>query len=155
MDSLPGWWRENITKAGRGHMTQWQRWISQPQSVLLRKAVFQVHMWSGIGFGLYLLVVSVTGSIVVYSNELYVAATRPPLLVTPSGSRLSDDELKAAALRAYPGYSIITIGTGQTPNHAVGISLRGRGGRKDRFFNPYTGADLGNSVPPGIRIVSK
>lgn len=135
--------------------TTWGRWVSQPQTVWLRKAVFQIHLWSGIGFGLYLFVVSVTGSIVVYSNELYVAATRPPVLVTPSGSRLSDDELKAAALRAYPGYWVISMGSSQTPDQAVGISLSGRGGRKDRLFNPYTGTDLGTSVPPGIWAVSK
>src|SRR5215831_7307991 len=155
MDSLPGWWRENITKAGRGHMTQWQRWISQPQSVLLRKAVFQVHLWSGIGFGLYLLVVSVTGSIVVYSNELYRAATRGPIVVTPSGPRLNDEELKAAATRKYPGYTVVSIGTVQTQDQAVSIALSGSRGRKDRLFNPYNGADLGDSVPVSIYVVSK
>src|SRR6516164_10313752 len=94
----------------------WQRWVSQPQTLWLRKAIFQVHMWSGIGLGLYVLVVSVTGSIVVYSNELYFAATRPPVVLTPSGPRLTEDELKAAASRAYPGYSFIGIGSGTQPN---------------------------------------
>lgn len=136
-------------------MTHWQRWISQPQSVWLRRAVFQVHLWSGIGFGLYLLVVSVTGSIVVYSNELYRAATRAPILVTPSGPRLNDDELKNAATQKYPGYTVISIGVGENPDQAVSITLSGNRGRKDRLFNPYTGADLGNSVPLSIYLVSK
>jgi uncharacterized iron-regulated membrane protein len=56
-------------------MTYWQRWISHPQSVWLRKAAFQIHLWSGIGVGLYVLMISVTGSILVYRNELYEAAT--------------------------------------------------------------------------------
>ena len=136
-------------------MTQWQRWISQPQSVLLRKAVFQVHLWSGIGFGLYLLVVSVTGSIVVYSNELYRAATRAPIVVAPSGPRLSDDELKAAVTHMYPGYTVVSIGAGQKPDQAVSVTLSGSRGRKDRLFNPYTGSDLGDSVPLSIHLVSK
>ena len=136
-------------------MTQWQRWISQPQSVLLRKAVFQVHLWSGIGFGLYLLVVSVTGSIVVYSNELYRAATRAPIVVAPSGPRLSDDELKAAVTHMYPGYTVVSIGAGQKPDQAVSVTLSGNRGRKDRLFNPYTGSDLGDSVPISIHIVSR
>jgi hypothetical protein len=55
-----------------GHMTDWQRWIWHPQSEWLRKATFQIHMWSGIGVGLYVLMISVTGSILVYRNELYV-----------------------------------------------------------------------------------
>jgi uncharacterized iron-regulated membrane protein len=33
-----------------------------------------VHLWSGIGVGLYVLFVSVTGSVLVYRNEMYVAA---------------------------------------------------------------------------------
>ena len=136
-------------------MRQWQRWISQPQSVLLRKAVFQVHLWSGIGFGFYLLVVSVTGSIVVYSNELYRAATRAPIVVAPSGPRLSDDELKAAVTHMYPGYTVVSIGAGQKLDQAVSITLSGSRGRKDRLFNPYTGSDLGDSVPISIHIVSK
>jgi len=136
-------------------MTQWQRWISQPQSVLLRKAVFQVHLWSGIGFGLYLLVVSVTGSIVVYSNELYRAATRAPIVVASSGPRLNDDELKAAVTHIYPGYTVVSIGAGQKPDQAVSVTLSGNRGRKDRLFNPYTGSDLGDSVPISIHLVSR
>jgi uncharacterized iron-regulated membrane protein len=136
-------------------MTQWQRWISQPQSVWLRKAVFQVHLWSGIGFGLYLLIVSVTGSIVVYSNELYRAATRAPIVVAPSGPRLNDDELKAAVTHIYPGYTVVNIGSGQKPDQAVSVTLSGSRGRKDRLFNPYTGSDLGDSVPLSIHLVSR
>jgi uncharacterized iron-regulated membrane protein len=136
-------------------MTHWQRWISQPQSVWLRKVVFQVHLWSGIGLGLYLLVVSVTGSIVVYSNELYRAATRAPITVAPSGPRLSDEELRAAIAHVYPGYTVVSVGGGQKPDQAVSITLSGSRGRKDRLFDPYTGADLGDSVPLSIHLVSK
>jgi uncharacterized iron-regulated membrane protein len=53
----------------------WQRWLWQPQRVFLRRAVFQVHLWSGIGLGLYILFISVTGSVLVYRNEMYEAAT--------------------------------------------------------------------------------
>ena len=62
----------------------WQRWVRQPQKVWLRRAIFQVHLWAGIGVGLYVLFISVTGSVLVYRNELYVAAT--PHVVTPSAT---------------------------------------------------------------------
>jgi uncharacterized iron-regulated membrane protein len=42
--------------------------------VWLRRAVFQVHLWSGIGVGLYILMISVTGSVLVYRNELFRAS---------------------------------------------------------------------------------
>ncbi|HYR91831.1 MAG TPA: PepSY-associated TM helix domain-containing protein [Terriglobia bacterium] len=136
-------------------MTHWQRWMSHPQTAWLRKAIFQLHMWSGIGVGLYVLLVSVTGSIVVYRNELYTAATRDPIVVAQSGPGLTDDELQAAATRVYPGYTMLGISRGQKPDQAVSISLNGRIGRKDRLFNPYTGEDLGDSTPLGIRLVSR
>jgi uncharacterized iron-regulated membrane protein len=136
-------------------MTHWQRWMSHPQKVWLRKAIFQLHMWSGIGIGLYVFLVSVTGSILVYRNELYTAASRDPVIVAQSGPRLTDDELKAAAARAHPGYTIEGITTEKYPDHAVTISLNGSRGPQDRLFNPYTGEDLGDSVPFGIRVVSR
>ena len=55
----------------------WQRWVRQPQRVWLRRALFQVHLWSGIGLGLYVFFISVTGSVLVYRNELYVWAAPP------------------------------------------------------------------------------
>jgi len=59
--------------------TAWQRWVRQPQRMWLRRAVFQIHLWSGIGFGLYIFFISVTGSVLVYRNELYLAATPDPV----------------------------------------------------------------------------
>jgi len=135
-------------------MTYWQRWISQPQTVWLRKATLQIHMWSGIGVGLYVLLISVTGSILVYRNELYVAATRDPIIVARSGPQLTDDELKSAATRGYPGYTITDISRGQNPDEAVRLSLDGPDSSKRRLFNPYTGKDLGDSEPLGIWLVS-
>src|SRR5437762_3697976 len=127
----------------KGHMKHWQRWISHPKTIWLRKAIFQLHMWSGIGIGLYVLMVSVTGSIVVYRNELYTAATRDPIVIAQSGPRLRDDELKASATRAYPGYAVANINSTENPNQPVSVSLERRGRIKNRLFNPYTGEDLG------------
>jgi uncharacterized iron-regulated membrane protein len=63
--------------SGRDQVTMWKRWVRHPQRIWLRRALFQVHLWSGIGIGLYVLMISVTGSVLVYRNELYVAATTP------------------------------------------------------------------------------
>ena len=136
-------------------MTYWQRWIRQPQGVWLRKATFQIHLWTGIGIGLYVLLVSLTGSVVVYSNEIYRSATRAPIIVAQSGALLTDEQLKGAATRAYPGFRVLFISRARNPDQAVGISLQSGNHRKNRLFNPYTGADLGDSVPLGIRFVSQ
>jgi uncharacterized iron-regulated membrane protein len=136
-------------------MTYWQRWILQPQTAWLRKATFQLHLWSGIGIGLYVLLISVTGSVLVYRNELYRAATPDPIIVTERGARLTDEQLKGAAMRAYPGYTVLTFSRARNPDQAVSISLESHSGRKNRLFNPHTGADLGDAVPLGIWLVSR
>ena len=136
-------------------MTYWQRWIWQPQTTWLRKAIFQLHLWSGIGLGLYVLLISVTGSILVYRNELYRAATPDPIVVAASGARLTDEQLKGTATRVYPGYTVLLISRPPDPDQAVSISLKSSAGQKNRLFNPYTGADLGDSVPLGIWLVSR
>lgn len=128
-------------------MSYWQRWIWQPQTTWLRKAIFQLHLWTGIGVGLYVLLVSVTGSVLVWRNELAFAATRDPIIVTGSGPRLTDEQLKTVATRAYPGYSVISINRAPNPDQAVDISLERTTDRKARLFDPYTGQDLGDSVP--------
>ncbi|MGA2880566.1 MAG: PepSY-associated TM helix domain-containing protein [Bryobacteraceae bacterium] len=136
-------------------MKYWRRWILQPQTTWLRKATFQLHLWSGIGIGVYVLLVSVTGSVLVYRNELYRAATRDPIIVAESGARLNDEQLKGAAKIAYPGNRVVLMSRARNPNQAVSISLKEGTHVKNRLFNPYTGADLGGSVPLGIRLVSK
>jgi uncharacterized iron-regulated membrane protein len=106
--------------------TAWQRWVRQPQKVWLRRAIFQVHLWSGIGLGLYVFFISVTGSVLVYRNELYVAAT--PAVVTRSDSpaqaeanvtrgmwlvekliELHDDLLAGPAGRKVNGFGAIAV----------------------------------------------
>src|SRR5580765_8108504 len=111
-------------------LTTWQRWKNRPQSVWLRRALFQVHLWSGIGIGLYVFVVSLTGSIVVYRNELYAAATRAPIVLTPSGPRLTDADLKAVASRAYPGSVVTGIRDDANAGQPVRITFGGSSGVK-------------------------
>jgi uncharacterized iron-regulated membrane protein len=132
-----------------------RRWMRQPQNVWLRRALFQVHLWTGIGVGLYVLMISVTGGVLVYRNELYRAATPKPIIVKGSGPRLTDDELKEAATRAYPGYLVFNVARARNRDQAVDVSLRRGAETKRRLLDPYTGRDLGEAVPPAIRFVSK
>src|SRR5579862_7141950 len=51
-------------------MSVWQQWIRHPERVWARRALFQIHLWVGAGAGLYIVLMSITGSLVVYRNEL-------------------------------------------------------------------------------------
>jgi uncharacterized iron-regulated membrane protein len=51
-------------------LSWWRQWVKQPQSLWLHKVSFQVHFWIGAAAGVYLALMSVTGSIVIYRDEL-------------------------------------------------------------------------------------
>jgi uncharacterized iron-regulated membrane protein len=134
---------------------RWQRWIWQPREVWLRSALFQVHLWSGIAVGLYILMMSVTGSVLVYRNELYRAFTREPIISKGSGPRLTDDQLAEAAKHLYLGYRVVNIARALNLDEAVHVSLRRDGEIKKRLFDPRSGSDLGDTVPTGFLLVSE
>ena len=56
-------------------------WLRRPKSVWLRKALFQIHLWTGIALGLYVFVISITGSAIVFRNELYNSLWPGPRIV--------------------------------------------------------------------------
>lgn len=73
-------------------------WMYQPQRLWLRRVVFQIHLWTGVVFGLYIFLISLTGSVLVYRNELYVAATPDPVVFRDAGSLPSDQEAGSASM---------------------------------------------------------
>ena len=129
----------------------WSRWVQAPQGVWLRKALFQVHLWTGIGLGAYVFVVCITGSVLVYRNELYIFFSPQPVIVESAGVALGDAALEDAARQAYPGHEAQGLRRGGTPNEAVRITLTREGDRIQRLFDPFTGEDLGDPLPLGYR----
>jgi len=51
-------------------LSAWQRWLQHPERSRLRNALFQIHFWMGAVTGIYLALMSLTGSIIVHRNEL-------------------------------------------------------------------------------------
>ena len=68
-------------------MTIWTKWLRQPQTLWVRKAAFQIHLWVGIGIGVYIVMICLTGSVLVYRNELYGAFLPTPDNPAPFGYR--------------------------------------------------------------------
>ena len=78
-------------------MIAWQRWLRRPKSLWFRKALFQVHLWTGIALGLYVFVISVSGSAIVFRNELYTRFGPDRASFRSCSHRLTHDELRDAA----------------------------------------------------------
>lgn len=132
-----------------------QQFWSQPQRVWLRRAIFQIHLWTGIGAGIYVLLVSISGSAVVFRNDIYAATESPVIFVAPAGERLSQGQIEEAAERTYPGYEVTQFYQfAGAPNRAVELRLEKGRRLKNRLFDPYTGRDLGASVPWQISVMA-
>jgi uncharacterized iron-regulated membrane protein len=129
-----------------GHISQFVR---QPQGVWARRALFQVHLWVGIGVGLYMLMISLSGSAIVFRREIARALWQLPA-VTPSGPLMSSEQLSAAAKKLYPRLTVLTITIDKPDRAAVVVMARSAGPgerRRERIFDPYTGKDLGAVAP--------
>ncbi len=136
-------------------MTFVERLWRQPQSLWIRKALFQIHLWTGIAAGLYMFIIGVTGSFVVFRAELFELWSRPPMVVNnPPGPRMTEEQLRAVAAQKYPQYKISDYWQSPNPAQAVDVWLENDESKAQRLLNPYTGEDLGASTPIGERFFS-
>src|SRR5579871_1354613 len=132
----------------------WAQWKRRPQNIWLRRALFQIHLWTGIAIGLYVLVVSVSGSAIVFRNEVYKAAPSGPRTVAISGPKLDGQQLREAIHRAWPDWSLSYIWESKRPDQSVEVWLDRKGRRNQRVFDPYTGKDLGSATPMSIKVLA-
>ena len=83
--------------------------MDRPQAHPLRRALFQLHLWLGVAVGLYLTVICLSGSLLVFRSDLQRAAF-PALLASPHTGAPADIIDVLAALEAvYPGQRVSGI----------------------------------------------
>jgi len=128
-------------------MNTWRTWLRRPRTVFFRKALFQVHLWIGIAIGLYIVLLSITGSALVFRREMDAAVRPQAPPIDASTQLLSKEQLTRAALEAYPGASVERIGGPQRRTALVRVVLQRDGETFDRDFNALTGDDLGDPWP--------
>jgi uncharacterized iron-regulated membrane protein len=134
-------------------MASIQQFVDRPQTVWLRRAIFQIHLWTGIAMGLYIIAISVSGSALFFRNKINegVGGRR---IVAGSGPLLTRAQLVDAAKRAYPAYTAREVWIGRKPGQEVEILLQRDTKLKDRLFDPYTGRDLGPAVPLRLKALA-
>lgn len=127
-------------------MNSWQRWLRAPQTHRLRRALFQIHLWSGIGLGLYILVISITGSALLLQSTV-IRAFSPASIEATELSALKGQDLKDKIAEVYSDYSVYLVVPSSSSERATYVVLNKEGGVFPRFFNQYTLEDLGASNP--------
>lgn len=77
--------------------------------MLVRRALFQVHLWLGVMTGLYILVVSATGAVLVFRIDMQRALH--PDLFTPSADGPPADPvtIMESVIKSYPGEKLSGI----------------------------------------------
>jgi len=125
------------------HMTPWQRWVYRPQSLWLRKIVFQIHLWLGIAVVLYVAAISISGSALVYGPQFARKFQRTVVVASAGRTRMTADDVERSARRLYKAYDVLNVTEPQLDQPDV-VVLEADDRRIVRLFDPYTGADLGD-----------
>ena len=105
-----------------------QRYFHRPQQVALRRLNFQVHLWAGIILTLYMIVIGVTGSVLVFRPELERLCGFKPWQDTRTSGPQADISTVVDNLRAaYPRSRIVSV-EAPTENDATFVAVvQGRG----------------------------
>jgi uncharacterized iron-regulated membrane protein len=123
----------------------------------LRRALFQVHLWTALIIGAYIVVISISGSIAVFRREASIWFI-PRTVASTEGERLTGEALDAAVRRVYVDYEVVGIAEPQGRRggldpalRPVDVALVRDGVRTGRVFDPYAAQDLGDNYPPVVR----
>jgi len=125
----------------------------QPQQTLVRRAIFQIHLWTGIAIGIYIILISVTGSLVVFRRDLSLWKLGNVPAVEAVGQRMTEDQIREVAQRKYPGWKITEVGMPGRRLSPAEVTLVKDGQKIGHRFNPYNGAYMGEVYPTSIRVM--
>ena len=69
----------------------------------LKRAVFQVHLWGGLSLGVYAFLIGVTGSALVFHEELMHSMSPPPEIAVTGGAA-NLEGIRAGIQAHYPDW---------------------------------------------------
>lgn len=118
--------------------------VKRPQSVWWRKTLFQVHLWTGVLIGLYVILISLTGSLLVFQREFESDA--PRLGNDMQAGPESIGKLTAVALRSYPGSVLDNIDMRTRRRRVVSVGLKQGAQERIVYLDSETGRIVGDEV---------
>jgi len=131
-------------------MTIWNHFVAHPQQLLFRKALFQIHLWVGLGLGLYVLVIGITGAVLVFHDELQQGFDGPAHRVASGTGPPADLLVVAETMRAAnPGWILTSIENPTSENPAIVGFLRRGDGFRAVEADPGSGSIVAARSPDG------
>jgi uncharacterized iron-regulated membrane protein len=112
------------------------------------RLILWLHLWAGAIAAVFLIVLGVTGSLMVFEDDIDHALNPKLTWVHPTGSRMTVTAMQAAMEKRYPGYKVASFDIPPRQDVAWRASLapETRGKNLAIAFNPYTGEILGNDA---------
>lgn len=117
--------------------------VSARRTSWLRRALFQVHLWTGLAIGLYAVAISVSGSILVYAPHMGAWA-HPDLREVPAAeltgrAALSPAQALERVRIALPGRPLLNVQVAGEPHRAHVVGLLDQREYRVVFVHPATG----------------
>lgn len=122
-------------------------WLSSPQRVWLRRALFQVHLWIGIALLAYAIVIGLSGSALVFRDEIEHAMWPAIYRVAPVERSITMQAAVDRIQRDRPGWVLFALRDFNTPGQATIALMRPAAGKlsanfRQVYFDPGTGQVL-------------
>ena len=113
----------------------------------MKKIVFYLHLYVGLVSALFLIVLSLSGTIIAFEPELNRAFHPELTLVQPTATPLNWDAFRTHVEQQSPGWKLIRIYFPDAPDRSTYVRLRNTGSKKIRhvYVNQYTGQVLGST----------
>ena len=87
----------------------WAQWWEHPEKAALHKAIFQIHLWAGMLAGIYVFVMSISGSAIVFRNQLETNPHSRSFRVVEWFVDLHENLLSGMVGRAVNGFGAICL----------------------------------------------
>ncbi len=121
--------------------------LDQLQTIKLRPLIFQVHSWIGLLIGVFIAIMGLTGSGIVFMHQLDHTLNPALMHVEPQRQPQSIDLNIAPVIRLHPNLAVESIELPKTSSDPVMIMMKtAKGERLETYINPYTSQVLGERI---------
>ncbi|MBC7925271.1 MAG: PepSY domain-containing protein [Bryobacteraceae bacterium] len=127
-----------------------RKFLHTPQALGWRKLILQIHLWVGIGIGLYIILIGVTGASLVFREEME-HLLHADLFQMRGVRNAKPDLVKLAGQigRAYPDRKLASLSMPNEKVQTVAASLRKDGKVFVCYIDPETGKVIGERDAEG------
>jgi uncharacterized iron-regulated membrane protein len=126
-----------VVGRGRSFFVQSEQklnFINRPQSSIWRKAVFQVHLWTGLFLAIYVVTISLSGSVLVFQRELSDDTPRrvqaEPVVAPPNYN-----DIVSIAIQAHPNEHLESIDLRTKRSRIIPVGLTGPAGPRTVYVD--------------------